>query len=362
MRATVDAKAFSEVLSQVGKVIQKSAIPALEGILVQFKDGACSLTGSDFNTWLTVALPARGDECSFVFQRPMEAVRACRYFKGELALEVHGDKSDYPTVTLINGHRSGTFDAFPEKDYPLKPPLEDHVSFTTGAAALLKRIERVKYAVRTPQGFYDNPQRTCVQFSGNDVFCLDGCRVACDTDTALTFPKPFLTWGSSLSFLKLMGDSEVTVRVGNDHIWLSTDAVSICAHREGFETFPLRDAVPKSVLEEFTVSPKEFLRELDYLDGFQPKKHRYTICLCGGRLTLDKAESKCSTSVEIKGESEIAVGFDPRYMKDALNQFKDAARVRIKLSGGSAPIIIEAEGRNDFAMVLPVRPRIDMSA
>ena len=58
MRAIVDAKAFSEALSNVGKVIQKSAIPVLEGVLVRFKNGRCSLTASDLTTRLTVALPA----------------------------------------------------------------------------------------------------------------------------------------------------------------------------------------------------------------------------------------------------------------------------------------------------------------
>lgn len=42
-------------------------------------------------------------------------------------------------------------------------------------------------------------------------------------------------------------------------------------------------------------------------------------------------------------------------MKDALTQFKGEPCVRMKLTSGIGPIIIEAEGRNDFAMVLPVR-------
>ena len=68
MRATVDAKAFSEALSNVGRVIQKSAIPVLEGVLVRFKDGRCFLTGSDFTTWLTMSLPAQGEDFAFVLQ------------------------------------------------------------------------------------------------------------------------------------------------------------------------------------------------------------------------------------------------------------------------------------------------------
>ncbi|WP_300605140.1 hypothetical protein [uncultured Oscillibacter sp.] len=355
MRAILDAKAFSEALSNVSKVIQKSAFPVLEGVLVRFKDGRCSLTGSDFTTWLTVSLPARGENFAFVLPKPLAAVKVCRYFTGELALEMHDVKSEYPTVTLTSGHRSGTFDAFQEKNYAPPPPLEETVSFTVNAAALLKRIERVKYAVQEPKNYSYQAERTCVQFSGNDVFCVDGHRAACDTDPALTVPRPFLTWGNALSHLKLMGGGEATIRIGTKHIWITTDAVTICTRREGFEPFRLRSAVPGSFPEEFFVSPKEFLQELEYLEGFQPRKHRRTVCFCGGQLFFDKAESTCSTSVNIEGESKITVGFDQRFMKDALRQFKDEPRVRMKISGEISPIILEAEGRNDFAMVLPVR-------
>ena len=147
MRAIVDAKAFSEALSNVGKVLQKSAIPVLEGVLVRFKNGRCSLTASDHTTWLTVALPARGEEFSFVLQKPQEVAKACRYYQGELMLEVHEIQSDHPAVTLSSGRRSGTFDVFPAKDYPLSPPVEENASFTANAAVLLKRIERVWMAL-----------------------------------------------------------------------------------------------------------------------------------------------------------------------------------------------------------------------
>ena len=355
MRATVDAKAFSEALNHVGKVPRQSTIPVLAGVLVRFENRRCSITGTDLTTWLTMALPASGEDFAFLLDDPSKASKACRFFDGEMTLELHGEDPKYPVATLTCGHRSGTFDAFLEKEYSEWPKSEEGVSFTANAAALLKRIEKVKYAVRVPQGFIERAQQTCVQFSGNDVFTLDGYRAACDTDTALTFPKPFLTWGDSLSLLKLMGDSEVTVQVGTNHVWFSSDTVTIVCRREGVETFPLQDAVPKKFSEEFTVSPGEFLRELDYLQGFQPKKNRLTTVFCGGRLFLDKAETKCSTSVEIEGESKLAVGFDQRYMKDALTQFKGEPCVRMKLTSGIGPIIIEAEGRNDFAMVLPVR-------
>ena len=62
MRATVDAKALSAAMTQVEKLIPKSGFLVLEGMLVSFSHGVCSLTGSDLTTWLTVKLPAGGDD------------------------------------------------------------------------------------------------------------------------------------------------------------------------------------------------------------------------------------------------------------------------------------------------------------
>ena len=51
-----------------------------------------------------------------------------------------------------------------------------------------------------------------------------------------------------------------------------------------------------------------------------------------------------------------------RYMIDALRQFRKEPMVRLKLSGPYTPIVVEAEGRSDFALVLPVRLRDEMAA
>ena len=42
-------------------------------------------------------------------------------------------------------------------------------------------------------------------------------------------------------------------------------------------------------------------------------------------------------------------------MTDALRQFKGESQVRMKLTTSISPILLEAEGRNDYALVLPVQ-------
>ncbi len=109
MRAYVDVKAFSEALNNVSRVLQRSRIPVLEGLLVQFEGGLCTLIGTDMTTWLSVRLPARGDDFAFVLQKPQAAVKACRYFDGELTLEPRGDEAEPLKATFICGKRAVKF-------------------------------------------------------------------------------------------------------------------------------------------------------------------------------------------------------------------------------------------------------------
>lgn len=50
------------------------------------------------------------------------------------------------------------------------------------------------------------------------------------------------------------------------------------------------------------------------------------------------------------------------HMLDALKQFKGEVEVCIHLSSPHAPIVIDAAGRSDFALVVPVRLKEEMAA
>lgn len=69
MRATVNARAFSEALTSLVPVLKTSGIPVLEEVSVRFSNGRCILTATDLNTWVIKEIPASGDNFSFVFSR-----------------------------------------------------------------------------------------------------------------------------------------------------------------------------------------------------------------------------------------------------------------------------------------------------
>ena len=73
-------------------------------------------------------------------------------------------------------------------------------------------------------------------------------------------------------------------------------------------------------------------------------------------------ECRYQTSIRLEGSSKIEIGFSLNLMADALRQFKGVPRVRMKLRTPVSPILLEADGRSDCALVLPVRLKAPMAA
>lgn len=359
MRATIDTKAFVQALDRVSSLLRRSDIPALNAVLVQFEADRCTLTATNLDTYLSAELPAQGGDLAFLLDRPRETARAFRSFEGELALEqTEKGEGDWHQIKLALscGPRSAELHPFLPEDFPRYPVWEAKDSFTANAAKLYARVARVMYGAAPPN---PNDHRICrskVQFSRNHVYALDGYRMAWDTDPELDVPRPFMAAPDALEHLKLFGDQEVSVQLG-DRFARVTDGVTSLLFRlpEG-ELFKLDSAIPERHQAEAQVSPSEFLAELKYLKRSLRGNRAHMVRFSGGSLLAESAGERYATKISATGCEDVEFGFNLDYMADALEQFGKEPSVKMKVSAGSlGPIIFEAEGRSDHAMVLPVR-------
>jgi len=301
---------------------------------------------------------------AFVFQRPRDAAQACKHFEGTLTLEMEEQsrgKDHWLQLTISCGPRCAQVMAFLPEDYPSAPKVEAKHTYTVNAARLLERVEHVKYTLRKPYA-NEEAQRTHVQFSGNKIFALDGNRLAWDVDDDLIVRQPFMVLPEALGYLKFFGNQEITAIMGENYLQLTGGAMAIQTRIEGPFVFNVDGAVPKKFSEEFYVCPKDFLGELDYLKKLLHSTDKAHIFFSSGRLSLAAASGNYSTQVQIDGENTIGFGFELGYMVDALRQFRGESQVKMKVISPVAPIVLEAEGRGDFAMVLPVRMKEAVAA
>lgn len=357
MKATIDAKAFSEGLDQVSKTLQKSSYPALSEVSVRVEDGVCILTATDLDTWLIKRIPAQGDNLAFVFTRTKDVAKACRLFDGvlELELKVTGSEQHKEWSLFMRcGSRAAQFDVMDPEMYPVYPSFEAESSFSVNAAALYARAERVSYAAMDPTP-NTQPNRTSIQFSGPYVFALDGNQMACDTDPAFVFPRPFTASKGTVSYLKLFGKQDVQIEFGKGRIRITDGVFNLDFRIPSMDLYAVEQAIPQSCAESFAVSPKDFLRELKYLKGFAVKERHPYVRFRAGELVMPVSSGTYRAAVQCVGENRITFAFDLNRMIVALRQFKDVPSVQIKVNSAISPFIIEAEGRSDLALVCPIR-------
>ncbi len=358
-KATLDAKAFSEGLDLVSHVLKKSVIPQLSEVMVCIRGGRCTLTATDMETWLLREMPAEGDDFSFVFRRTKDVAKACRLFDGVLELELNDsgeDKKWQVNLLLRCGNRAGEVDTLDPKGYPEYLSFDAQASFSMNAKSLMERIGRVEYAaLKSDNNSRHSSCKVSVQLSGNHVYALDGNRMSCDTDMDFTFPTAFMANAGSLTHLKLFGDKEIQIELGEKRGRFTDHTTTLDFRLNGTEFFKVENAIPEGSKEEFCISPKEFLRELKYLKEFTVGERHPYVRFHGGELFMPVSAGKYRTRVDIIGSNKIMFAFDLGLMMDALRQFKDAPQVKLKVTSAVSPFILEAEGRNDFALVCPAR-------
>lgn len=359
MRAKVDAKEFVQALDRVSGMIRKSSIPVLNAVLVRFEADHCTLTSTNIDTYLSVDLPAQGDNFAFLLDRPRETAKAFRQFEGELAIEQteagEGDRRRIK-LALSCGPRSAELHPFLPDDFPEQQAWEPMHSFTANAARLYARVERVRYAAAFPSPDDTRPSRSKVQFSGSHVYAVDGYRMAWDADPELEVPAPFMAAPDALEHLKLFGDQAVSIQLGERFAKVTDGVTSLLFRLPEGELFKLGSALPDRFRAEFQVSPKEFLVELKYLKQSLRGNRAHLVRFSGGALLAESMGDRYATKISTTRCEGVEFGFNLDYMTDALEQFKKEPSVNMKVSAGSlGPIIIEAEGRGDRALVLPVQ-------
>lgn len=363
-RAVVDAKEFSHAMSKISKILKKCAIPILEEVCLQIQNGRCTLTATDLETWLTAEFPASGDDMFFAFRKTKDILRACSHFAGELTMEFSETQSGSKKagrVLLRCERRGAEFEVYDGADYPNMPQAPEGDAFSVSSARLSACVERVRYAAEKPS-VSARPAAICVQFCGNRVYALDGTRLACDTLEGVSFPKPFLVRADVLAHLSAFGKEDMTVRIGSSHVLFASGNLRMLARLQGVDTYNVDAVIPKGYRESVTVKTADFVRELNYLKECSALTAKPYVRFAGERLSIAASGGAFETGIEVRGRGDMVLGFDLYHMLDALKQFKGEEEVCIHLSSPHAPIVIDAAGRSDFALVVPVRLKEEMAA
>lgn len=342
----------------------KSPIPALEGLLLQASD-RLTVTGYDLKKGIYTQLEAEVKEQGSV-------VVGARLF-GEMIRRLPDGIVTISTdinnnVNVKCGKSEFNFMGISPEDYPEMPVVDGVNNIALPQKILGSMINQTIFAVA------DNDMRpiytgTLFDIEGEELtlVAVDGYRLAKRSEkleSAKMENCSFVVPGSALADIeRICGDSEelVKISVGAKHISFSIGETVVVSRRLEGEFLNYKKSIPESFKYTVKVDRGEFMSAIDRVALIVSERNTSPVrmsfndgsidCLCV--TPIGRAEDVCTC--EGSGEG-LQIGFNDRYLKDAL---KAAAKeeLNVCLNSASSPCIITAaDGSENFTyMILPVR-------
>ena len=343
----------------------KSPIPALEGLQISAED-RLFVKGYDLKKGIVTGIEAD------IAQRGVVVVGA-RLF-GEMIrrlpdgiVTVSSDEND--NISVKCGKSQFNILGISAEDYPELPQFDALNSIRLPQHILKDMINKTIFAVSTDEV---RPVYTGTLFEVEErqltLVSVDGYRLARRTEKLADSKLEsctFIVPGNALSDVEKIctdeEEGEVSISVGAKHISFEIGDTVVVSRRLEGEFLNYRRSIPDTFKYEIKVDRAEFMASIDRVSLIVSEKNSSPVRMTVGDGTIDclcvtpigRAEDVCTC--EGNGEG-LLIGFNERYMKDAL---KAAGKDELMLCVNTAasPCIIKAaDGSEDFTyMVLPVR-------
>ena len=365
MRFTCEKSQLQQGLNIASRTVaQKSSLSVLEGILCKATD-SLSLTGYNMETAITYQVEAEVTdigECILPARLFGDIIR--RLPEGPVTVVV--DESY--KVSIRSGYASFTISAESSEDYPELPEIGTGSSVMIPQNKLKELISGTIFAVSENQG---RPIHTGVKYevSGDSVsaIAVDGFRLARRTwhpDAPTGREMSFVVPAQGLKEVeKIVTDTEdeAAFTLGSKHILFTVGgATLICRLLEG-DFLDWRKVVPINCPVKLVANVSDLSASIERVGLIVSEKYKSPVrCVFGDQVvqlrtntTIGAAEDRCSLAGDGK---ELEIGFNVRYLADAL-RVVPSEEVVLELTNGLSPIVLSpADDKYDFAyMVLPVR-------
>ena len=365
MRFTCEKSMLVQGLNIAGRTVaQKSSLSVLEGILCKAGVGL-SLTGYNMETAISYDVEAEvSDAGSCILPAKLFGDIIRRLPEGPVTVSVDENYK----VSIRAGYASFTISAENAEDYPELPDVSTGRSVMIPQNKLKDMITGTIFAVSENQG---RPIHTGVKFEVSDdsisAIAVDGFRLARKTwhpEAPIGREMQFVVPAAGLKEVeKILTDSEedAAFTLGQKHILFQIGgATLVCRLLEG-DFLDWRKVVPTNCPVKLVANVGDFAASIERVGLIVSEKYKSPVrCVFSDQVlqlrtntTIGAAEDRCSIAGDGK---ELEIGFNVRYLADALRVIP-SEEVVLELTNGLSPIVLTpVDEKYDFSyMILPVR-------
>ena len=365
MKFTCEKALLVSAISVASRTVaQKSAITALEGILVR-AGTRVMLTGFNLETGITVGLSAdvtEEGECIMPARLFFDIIRKLP----DDIVSVSVDEK--MAVSIRGGISSFSISATPADDYPDLPDVESEKGIGIPQRELREMISGTIFSASENMA---RPIHTgCLFEICNEsvtVVAVDGYRLALRrwfAEESLERTLKFVAPAAALKEVeKILGDTDdrAQIYVGTKHILFTIgDATLVCRVLEG-DFLDWRRVLPQDNPIRLAANVARITDSIERVGLILSEKIKSPVRCTFGENTADfrtvstigAAHDVCPIAGDGK---DLEIGFNCRYLLDALRAVP-TEEVSLELINGLSPIVLNpCDGSGKFSyMVLPVR-------
>ena len=342
----------------------KSAVPALEGLLLEASD-LLRISGYDLKTGIKTEIPAEVEEAGAIVLNARLLGEIIRKLPDDVvAFSIGKDNMTTITCGMSKFNILGT----PSTDYPELPSVDEQSAIYIPQNTLKRMIAETIFSVSDNES---RPVHTGSLFeleAGTlTIVSVDGYRLALrreKLEKADMADCSFIVPGSALSEVeKIASDSDdlVKLTLGSKHILFAIGDTLVISRRLEGEFLNYRQAIPQTNKLNLTVEKRALIDAVDRVSLIINEKLKSPVrCVfADGVVSLFTATAlgKASDECKLAGDgNNLEIGFNNKYLLDALKA-APADAVNISLGTSVSPCVIGPTDDSDsfVFLVLPVR-------
>ena len=363
MKITCSRQELVEVLSNVSRAAyQKSPLKVLEGILFKAYGNEIYLCCYNLEIGIARTISATVSESGDVIM----PLRLCEYARRMNGETITIECNEKYAVHITSGYASYDIIGMPAIDFPELPQVDTEQSLKIKENILRSMISQTAYAVSNRADM--PPQYSGVLFelsqSSIRLVALDGYRVAVreeqnDCDVECTFIIPSKTV-SEISKLLSDTDDECELCIAKHNMICRVNGYSLISRLMSGTFMNYQNTIDAIKGNTATVKTSDMIAAVERVSLIASEADRSPICcmFCDSRINFicETGTSRAvdNMSCECSADKEIEIGFNHRYLLDALRAADDE-NVVIVFSDGRSPILIKpVEGDRFRFLLMPV--------
>ena len=370
MKFSCEKAILQEALSTTSwAVASKSAIPTLEGLLIEASD-TVTITGYNLETGISTKIPSDVTEPGKVVINAKILSDIIRFFPDDI---VTVSVSETLTVLIMCGNAKYEIMGLPADEFPNLPEIESDHTLKLPQNMLKSMISQTIFAISTND---NKPVHTGSLFEIENgilnVVSVDGFRLAIRTEqlknSSIDDAFSFIVPGHTLKEIeKIMDDvdEEIEIMLGKKHITFTIDQTTLISRVLEGEFLNYKNAIPKAHAFTTCVGVRDLISSLERVSIIINERIKNPV-RCN--FTENSMKLSCTTPLGksqdeciLKSAAEpLEIGFNNRYLLDALKACPDS-EVLMELNTHLSPIILKPiEGNSYLYLILPVRLKSDI--